>query len=348
MSVSIYDVAAEAGVSIATVSRILNKSAAVSPKKVAAVQAAMEKLHFEPNQFARGLVNKQANMIGVYLPDSEGSVFESSYSIELLKGIQKVLTYQDKCMTLIVERPGFHKRSGGIPAYREYIRSKRIDGLIVNGPLRTMMPQEVEDEIREMDFPVVYIGRQEKSPFMNVYAHYIEYCLEIIDRLARKGHKNILYYALMFHEPYIRQVKEKTDARTDGVNVRFRLLHAGEATREQYKKDIRKHVCEGDYTAVCMPDYDSSMTMMGVCSELQVPVPQRLSLVAVTHRIDEGTLAYPPFSTLYVPAVDMGASAAELLLHRLNGDDIPEPSIEYKPRYTERESVRELTASTTP
>lgn len=348
MSVSIYDVAAEAGVSIATVSRILNKSAAVSPKKVAAVQAAMEKLHFEPNQFARGLVNKQANMIGVYMLDGDVSVFDSTYSIELLKGIQRVLTYQDKCMTLIVERPGFHKRAGGIPAYREYVRSKRIDGLILNGPLRAMMPPEVEKELREMDFPVVYIGRQEESEFLNVYAHYVEYCLEILEHLRAKGHTNILYYAISMHENYIRQVKSITDTWQDGTKIRFRLLHTGEMTRDQYKKELQKYVCGGEVTAVCMPDYDQAVTMLGVCNELNIPVPDRLSLVAVTHRMNEAKQTYPPLSTLYVPAVDMGASAAELLLRRLNGDDIPETGIEYKPRYTERESVKDMTAPATP
>lgn len=348
MSVSIYDVAAEAGVSIATVSRILNKSASVKPEKVAAVQAAMEKLHFEPNQFARGLMNKQANMIGVYMFEGESSVFDSSYSIELLRGIQRVLTYRDKCMALIVERPGFHKRVGGIPAYRDYIRSKRIDGLILNGPLRTLMPREVEEELREMDFPVVYIGQQEKSDFLNVYAHYVEYCLETIADLAQKGHKKILYYAIALHQPYIRQAKAILDAAPDSPEVYFRIIQVGEATRELYKKDIRKFVCEGDCTAVCTPDYNQSLTLLGACSELHVPVPGALSMVAVTHRIDEGTQTYPQLSAMYVPASDMGASAAELLLHRLAGEEIDLPSIEYKPYYIERDSVREIAPRQTP
>ena len=348
MSVSIYDVAAEAGVSIATVSRILNKSASVSPKKVEAVQRAMEKLHFEPNQFARGLVNKHANMIGVYMMDGDVSVFDPVCNIELLKGIQQVLTYQDKCMSLIVERPGFYKQAGGVPAYREYIRSKRIDGLILSGPLRTMMPPEVEEELRELDFPVVYIGRQEQSIFLNVYAHYVEYCLEILERLRAKGHRSILYYAMTLHEKYIQQAKEVIDTWPEGDKIRFRLFNSGEMTREEYKKSIQKHVVRGDVTAICMPDCNAALTMLGICNELQISVPEQLSIVSVSHRTDEGAQAYPPISTLYVPAVDMGASAAELLLHRLNGDEILRTGIEYKPQYIERDSVREIAVPMTP
>ena len=92
MTASIYDVAKRAGVSISTVSRILNNSANVSDKKVQAVKEAMEYYQYEPNQFGRGLVKQRSNMIGVYTPFHSGSVFESSYTLELLKGIERVLT----------------------------------------------------------------------------------------------------------------------------------------------------------------------------------------------------------------------------------------------------------------
>ena len=66
MTASIYDVAKRAGVSISTVSRIMNGSANVSEVKKAAVQEAMEFYQYEPNQFARGLVKQRSNLIGIY------------------------------------------------------------------------------------------------------------------------------------------------------------------------------------------------------------------------------------------------------------------------------------------
>ena len=95
MTASIYDVARRAGVSISTVSRIMNGSANVSEVKKAAVQEAMEFYQYEPNQFARGLVKQRSNLIGIYFPMASASMFESSYNLELLKGIEKVLTYQN-------------------------------------------------------------------------------------------------------------------------------------------------------------------------------------------------------------------------------------------------------------
>ena len=75
MEPSIRDVARRAGVSAATVSRILNGTAAVSEKKAQAVREAVEYYSYEPNQFARGLKKQSSRMIGVYFPAVGGSVF---------------------------------------------------------------------------------------------------------------------------------------------------------------------------------------------------------------------------------------------------------------------------------
>ena len=133
MTASIYDVAKRAGVSISTVSRIMNGSANVSEVKKAAVQEAMEFYQYEPNQFARGLVKQRSNLIGIYFSMASASMFESSYNLELLKGIEKVLTYQNYNMVLINEMEEYKSRSKGTPKYLEFVRQKRIDGLILSG-----------------------------------------------------------------------------------------------------------------------------------------------------------------------------------------------------------------------
>ena len=133
MTASIYDVAKRAGVSISTVSRILNNSANVSDKKVQAVKEAMEYYQYEPKQFGRGLVKQRSNMIGVYTPFHSGSVFESSYTLELLKGIERVLTRHNYSMVLISESEEYSNRVKGSPRFMEYVRQRRIDGLLLSG-----------------------------------------------------------------------------------------------------------------------------------------------------------------------------------------------------------------------
>lgn len=172
MTASIYDVAKRAGVSISTVSRILNNSANVSEKKVRAVKEAMEYYQYEPNQFGRGLVKQRSNIIGVYFPFHSGSVFESSYNLELLKGIERVLTRHNYSMVLISESEEYSNRVKGTPRFLEYVRQRKIDGLLLSGLNSKSMEEEAFQQILEEEYPVVYIGKRFHKKGINVYAQY--------------------------------------------------------------------------------------------------------------------------------------------------------------------------------
>ncbi|KEO84480.1 substrate-binding domain-containing protein [Tumebacillus flagellatus] len=87
MNKTIYDVAREAGVSMATVSRVLNGTAVVKEETKAKVQAAIEKLGYRPNAVARGLASKRTKSIGVILPD-----VSDLFHAEVLRGIEDIAT----------------------------------------------------------------------------------------------------------------------------------------------------------------------------------------------------------------------------------------------------------------
>ena len=85
MALTIEDIAKEAGVSIATVSRVMNNTKAVSPELKERVSRIIEKNNFIANPFARGLITKKTQMIGVIVPDISNPV----YGI-LVKGINQI------------------------------------------------------------------------------------------------------------------------------------------------------------------------------------------------------------------------------------------------------------------
>ena len=203
MTASIYDVAKRAGVSISTVSRILNNSANVSDKKVQAVKEAMEYYQYEPNQFGRGLVKQRSNMIGVYTPFHSGSVFESSYTLELLKGIERVLTRHNYSMVLISESEEYSNRVKGSPRFMEYVRQRRIDGLLLSGLNGKSMDEEALKQILDEEYPVVYIGKKFHKKGINVYAQYESYMHQMIETLYADGHRKIVLYFYTTHENYL-------------------------------------------------------------------------------------------------------------------------------------------------
>lgn len=78
MAVTIEDIAREAGVSIATVSRVINKTKPVSAELRDRVYEVIEKNHFKPNSLAQGLITKKTNTIGIIVPDISNAVLVNS------------------------------------------------------------------------------------------------------------------------------------------------------------------------------------------------------------------------------------------------------------------------------
>ena len=160
MNASIHDVAKRAGVSISTVSRVINNSAGVKDSKAAAVREALEYYDYQPSQFGRGLVTGSSKMIGVYSPLANGSMFENGYLLECLRGIDNVIRESDYSLLLINEAAGYEENRKAKPKFIDYVSQKRIDGLIVltipsDGRLEGSLSAIIEE-----DFPVGYIGKR--------------------------------------------------------------------------------------------------------------------------------------------------------------------------------------------
>lgn len=342
MSASIYDVAQRAGVSIATVSRILNGSAAVSEKKVQAVQEAMEFFQYEPNQFARGLVKQSSNMIGVYFPEGNGSMFDSAYSLELLKGVEQALSYQNYSMVLLGEAKGFSQRKKQVPRYLEYVRQKRVDGLILGGLSDRQVKHEVFQQIMAENFPVVYIGKRVHEKGLNIYAQFEQYHVDMVRTLYQYGHRNILMFFAYLHDYYLREIERKVRTQMPDVVLHPVIWAVGADSREQIMESVKQYVVDADCTAITTEGIEDTQILLSVCAELQIRVPEQVSIVCAEHRRGAGRMLFPKISAYFVPVQAMGSSAAELLIRDIRGEEIDETSIEYESVYIPRDSIRRL------
>lgn len=342
MTASIYDVAKRAGVSISTVSRILNNSANVSEKKVRAVREAMEFYQYEPNQFGRGLVKQRSNIIGVYFPFHSGSMFESNYNLELLKGIERVLTRNNYSMVLINESEDYMNRVAGAPRFLEYVRQRRIDGLLLSGLSSKSMAEEAFKQILNEEYPVVYIGKRFHEKGLNVYAQYESYMHQMIAALYDSGHRNILLYYYFNHQNYIDGIVKRAKEEMAELNVVPVILPHLTEIRQELSADIRKYILGAGYTAICSPGMETTQIILSVCGELRISVPETVSILSVEHKNGDGRLLFPQISAFYVPAKDMGSGAAELLLHMIDDQPVEEMSREYETKFVSRESIRQL------
>ncbi len=342
MDVSIRDVASRAGVSISTVSRILNNTATVSEKKMLAVKEAMEYYNYEPNQFARGLKKQTSNMIGVYFPSGTDSIFASSYNLELLKGIEKVLTWQNYSMVLISENKEYESRKKRTPKYLEFIKQKRIDGLLLSGLTSKSIRDDVVRQMVEEGYPFVYIGKRFHEKGLNVYAQFEQYNVQMIEVLRNSGHRKVLLLVAEIHKHYLDGILEKVHAKMPDMEVVPHMTDTYLIEREQVMREIKEYVLDKGCTAVCARGMEEAQILLSVCAELQIKVPEQLSILSAEHSNGAGALLYPRISSFYVPAVDMGAGAAELLIDYIENREVKENFIEYETKYIERDSIRQL------
>lgn len=339
---SIRDVAKRAGVSISTVSRILNNSANVSDEKVAAVKEALEYYQYEPNQFGRGLVKQKSNMIGVYFPFSPTSIFETSYSLELLKGIEQILPQYNYNMVIISETEGYESQAEGNPRFLECTGQKKIDGLILTGLINKRASEQALKRLIDEQYPVVYIGKKFHQRGMNVYAQFEDYMFRMMQELYGKGHRNILLYYMSMHQVYIENVIGQLRNGLPDLEIIPLSLKNIAKSRETITGQLKKYVQEGTCTAICSSNAEMLQLIMGVCGELHMAIPDDISILSVEHKKGDGALMYPQTSAFYVPATDMGKGAAELVLRMIKHEEIKETSREFVTEYIERESIKQL------
>ena len=149
--VTIHDVARDAGVSVTTVSHVLNQTRFVSEPVRARVQAAVQQLHYIPSALARSLKNNRTHTIGMIIPNSS-----NPYFAEIIRGIE------DTCFAA-----GFNVilcNSDDDPTKQgKYIRvraEKQVDGLIV---LSSGGDDELGEQLRQANMPQVLVDREVDS-----------------------------------------------------------------------------------------------------------------------------------------------------------------------------------------
>ncbi|MGH8168731.1 MAG: LacI family DNA-binding transcriptional regulator, partial [Woeseiaceae bacterium] len=120
---TIYEVSRLAGVSLATVSRVMNNSARVTDKTRQKVLSAMEELGYRPNSIAQSLASNRSNSVGIMVPELHGPFFST-----MLSGIEAELRGAKKHVIITVGHSDEEKEIDGI----EFLMSRNCDALILH------------------------------------------------------------------------------------------------------------------------------------------------------------------------------------------------------------------------
>ena len=185
MPATIKDVAAEAGVSTATVSYVINNSRYVSPEKTKAVEEAIRKLSYVPNRTARSFKQGRYNTVGIIIPDIVNPFFGS-----VVQEAEEVLSQYNINLLICNTNETKKKELASI----RLMTSGMTDGILLATTCESA--KEFEKYLPD-DFPVVLIDRR---PYDSEKFDVIEYSednlvKEAVDDLYKRGHRKIGYIA---------------------------------------------------------------------------------------------------------------------------------------------------------
>ncbi len=326
--VTLEMVAEAAGVSAASVSRILNGTAIVSADKRAAVDAAIARLGYVPNPVARGLAGGRTLSIGVVTQAIDSPFYGSA-----LRGIEEALTPAGYSALFVSGQWSAAQEARCIDA----LRSRRVDGMIVlTGRLSDAALSTMAQEL-----PVVVTGRSLRAPGLVA----LDYDNEEGARLATQhllalGHRRIAFICGDLKHPDGKQRlrgyrKALAAARVPAVPA---LELAGDFTEASGLAAIERLTDSGTpFTAVFASNDQMAFGARLGLHRRGLRVPEDVSLVGFD---DLATAVYstPPLTTVHHPVHELGRLAAQAMLQLLAGAE-PAPVLP-PPHLILRESTR--------
>ena len=306
--VTIGDVAAEAGVSIATVSKVINGRYGVAAATLAKVQAVIDELGYESSLVARSLRSHRTNVIGILVADIE------PFSAELLKGAGAAI--RARGYELIVYSGSGHGKdhSGWERRYISRLGGTLTDGIILVTP--TVV--DVDDST-----PLVAIDPHTgPSSLPSIHGDNLAGAITATEHLLELGHRRIGFLAGRADLESARQREQgyRDALAAAGVAVDDDLIRLGDYELETSEEPARQLLTLDDRpTAIFAANDLSAMQTLHVAHSLGLDIPGDVSVVGFDN-IPESALTEPPLTTIDQSIQEMGRQAVELLIDLIEGN----------------------------
>ena len=298
---TIADVARHAGVSIATVSRVVNERYGVAAATVERVKIAIDELGYEASLIARSLRSQQTNVIGVLVSDIE------PFSAEVLKGVANALRRTG--YELIVYSGGH----GGSQVGWEKRYLSRLSGTLTDGTI-LVTPTVTDVPSRQ---PVVAVDPHTgNTSFTTVASQNYEGAMSATQHLLDLGHTRIGFLGgrADLESARLREAGYRDALAAAGIAVDQTLVADGGFKRDTALAPARDLLGRGDRpTAIFAANDLSAIATMEVAAELGLRVPDDLSVVGFDN-VPESALTDPPLTTVDQSIQRLGEVAAEILI----------------------------------
>lgn len=330
---TIKQVSELAGVSSATVSRVINDAGTVKAKTRNLVLDAMRQLGYRHNVIAASLASNKTNTVGYVVPELAGLFFGS-----MMGGSEDVLRDANKHMFVVTGHSDTQKEKDEIEA----LLSRRCDALILH-------VEAVSDEylidLAKQDVPLIIVNR---------YVPEIkEHCVSLDNKmggylatkeLIEQGHTEIAYIAgALFKADATARLAGHIQALEEaGLEYNKALTHEGDFQAHSGEEGIAALLATGlHFTAVACGNDEMASGAIYALREHGKSVPQDISIIGFDN-IEFASYLTPKLSTVEYPMGKMGKIAAQIILDRVYGNGKGEFEHYITPKIVRRESVAKL------
>lgn len=316
MAVTIKDIANEAGVSRATVSRVLNNSGYVKEETREKVLEVMKQYNYTPSAIARSLSTKKTNTIGVIVPQIGDPFFG-----DVIKGISEVATKNDLNIFLCNTDDDAIKEL----KFLEVIQEQRIQGIIITPTLaKDHKNKNFLRKLNELGIQIILIdGFIKYSGFNGVFIDHVQGGFNATETLIKEGHEKI---AIITGRMDTRPGKERFEGYKEALSaydmiIEDKYILYGDYSYESAYR-LTKEILELDDRPSAI-FVTSNMMILGcikALNEYNLKIPDDIAIIGFD-KLDVLNIIGMNISSVNGPTLEVGRIAANMLLDALESKD---------------------------
>ena len=316
MAVTIRDVAKQAGVSIRTVSRVMNNQGEISDQTRERVRLVIDELGYRPNSLARGLVSGKSLSVGLIITQITDPFFP-----EVVLGVESVARQHSYSVFLCNTNEDPQQEVNYVRA----LVDKQVDGIILCG---TRLSREQVDEVASQ-YPISFLTSRRPNVASAVRLEAQVGITEITQHLLDLGHQKIGHLGWGLYGENERQSGYLSALQNNAITPQdhwiVRMPRASIETGREAAYQLMKQAPE--ITAITCYNDLTALGALQALSELGYHVPEDVSLVGFDD-IQMSSLVQPALTTMRIPRFKVGQMVMNLLLQRIVGGR------EYKEEWT--------------
>ncbi|MGT2895346.1 catabolite control protein A [Streptococcus entericus] len=328
-TITIYDVAREAGVSMATVSRVVNGNKNVKENTRQRVLSVIERLDYRPNAVARGLASKKTTTVGVVVPN-----IANSYFATLAKGIDDIAAMYKYNIVLTSSDEDQDKEIDVVNT----LFAKQVDGIIFMGHHLT---DKIRSEFSRSRTPIVLAGTvdlEHQLPSVNI--DYREAVMDVLDMLAA-NHDKIAFVS----GPLIDDIngKVRLAGYKDGLKKNKLTFNEGLVFEAKYRYEdgfaLAQRLINSGATAAYVAEDELAAGLLNGLFAAGKRVPEDFEIITSN---DSTVVNYtrPNLTSISQPIYDLGAVAMRMLTKIMNKEELEEKEIVLNHGIKKRQSTK--------